>query len=55
MKADATAGKFAVLNDDADNADLAGALKPLEDILEEPRESRAAALKNERINFALVG
>lgn len=36
MKADAAAGKFAVLNEAAGNAYQAGALKPLDEILKEP-------------------
>jgi hypothetical protein len=34
MKADAAAGKFAALNEDADNAYGAGQLKPLDDLLD---------------------
>jgi hypothetical protein len=34
MKADAKAGKFAVLNEDAANAYQAGQTKPLDDILD---------------------
>jgi hypothetical protein len=36
MKADAAAGKFAVLNRDADTAQAAGQTRPLNDILHEP-------------------
>jgi hypothetical protein len=36
MKADAAAGKFTVLNEDAGNAYESGRTKPLDDILHEP-------------------
>jgi hypothetical protein len=52
MKAGAAAGKFAALNEAAANSYQVGTLKPFDDVTKEPRESRAAALKNERINFA---